>query len=204
MSATTDTIVIPAREGRSLVLRAGERLRLTTPHGGQAVDFFAFVEGDLREWLSPMHTWMATKSLRPREGDTFLTRHRNPIVEFVEDGAGGVHDMLLAACDANRYRSLGHDGRHGCGDNLLNAMAALGYETDMVPQPVNFFTNTEVGPDMALVGGPNTVPPGGYVVIEALVDVVATFSACPWDLSEPWPVNAADGLSEITVEVLRP
>ncbi|MEA2245641.1 MAG: uncharacterized protein QOH46_170 [Solirubrobacteraceae bacterium] len=203
MSTSTSTIVIPAREGRALVLQAGERLRLTTPHGRQAVDFFAFVERDLREWLSPMHTWMATKRLHPRQGDTFLTRHRNPIVQFVEDGAGGVHDMLLAACDANRYRSLGFEGRRGCGDNLVSAMADLGYETDMVPQPVNFFTSTEVGPDMTLMGGPNPVPPGGYVVLEALVDIVCTASACPWDLSEPWPVNAPEGLSEITAEVVQ-
>jgi uncharacterized protein YcgI (DUF1989 family) len=53
------------------------------------------------------------------------------------------------------------------------------------------------------MGGPNPVPPGGYVVLEALVDIVCTASACPWDLSEPWPVNAPEGLSEITAEVVQ-
>jgi uncharacterized protein len=198
------SIVIPAGEGRALELEAGERLRISTPRGGQAVDFFAFRADDLGEWLSPMHTWMSTRSLRPRVGDSFLTRRRRPIVDFVEDGAAGVHDMLLAACDEIRYREFGIEGRPGCGDNLISAMAALGHAVDVVPQPVNFFTNTDVGPDLALGGGPNPVPPGGYVVLEALVDVVCAASACPWDLSEPWVVNSGDGPTEIEAVVLAP
>jgi hypothetical protein len=196
------SIVIPAGEGKALILEAGERLRLSTPKGRQAVDFFGFSARDVNEWLSPMHTWMSTQSLRPRAGDTFLTRFRNPIVKFIEDHAGGVHDMLLAACDARRYELLGHPGRTGCGENLVQAMNDIGYAVDVVPQPINFFTSTEVQPDMTLCGGPNPVAPGSYVILEALVDLVCAASVCPWDFSEPWPVNGPGGLSEIRADVL--
>ncbi|MEA2331015.1 MAG: uncharacterized protein QOH58_1153 [Thermoleophilaceae bacterium] len=198
------SLTIPAREGRALPVKKGERLKLSTPKGQQAVDFFAYEDGNLDAWLSATHTWMSTGSLRPREGDTFLTRFRSPIMKFVEDGAGGVHDMLLAACDEIRYREYGIEGRPGCGDNLITAMAALGHRVDVVPQPINFFTNTEVGADLALGGGPNPVPPGGYVVVEALVDVICAASACPWDRTEPWVVNSPAGPSEIEATVLAP
>lgn len=191
------SLTVPARSGRAFHVKAGEHVRLVTPKGAQAVDFFAFVRDDLREWLSPMHTWVSTRCLRPREGDTFLTRRRRPVVRFVEDGAGGVHDMLLAACDSARYEQVGAGQRAGCGDNMLTAMAELGYETDVVPQPVNFFTNTDVDEKLTLGAGPNPVPPGGYVLLEALMDLVSVACACPWDRAEPWPVNAPEGPTEI-------
>jgi uncharacterized protein YcgI (DUF1989 family) len=155
---------------------------------------------DLDEWLSAPHTWAVTGSLRPAEGNTFLTRLRNPIVKFAEDGAGGVHDMVLASCDRVRYGTFGIE-RDGCGDLMKQAMAELGHTVDVVPQPVNFFTNIEIGPGLTIVGGPNPVRPGGYVVVEALADVVAVATACPWDLSEPWEVNTG-GLTEIELAVL--
>jgi uncharacterized protein YcgI (DUF1989 family) len=195
-------VIVPAMGGRALALSAGERLRISTPKGGQAVDFFAFMAHDLGEWLSAPHTWAVTGSLRPAEGDTFLTRLRNPIARFAEDGAGGVHDMVLASCDAVRYRSFGIE-RDGCGDLMKAAMAELGHEIEVVPQPINFFTNIEIGPGLTIVGGPNPVPPGGYVVLEALADIVCAVTACPWDLSEPWEVNTG-GLSEIEAVVLGP
>ena len=89
-------VVVPAAEGRALRVAEGEIIRVTTPKGRQAADFFAFTP-DVKEWMSPMHTWVATRSIRPREGDTMLSQRRNPLLRFVHDSAGGIHDMLLAA-----------------------------------------------------------------------------------------------------------
>ena len=106
-------------------------------------------------------------SIRPRPGESFLSRHRRPIVDFVEDGADGVHDMLLSACDAERYAQLGHVGPHAsCAENCKAAMHAIGHQIDVVPQPVNFFTNTHVDADGRLTSPPNPVPPGAYVELE--------------------------------------
>jgi uncharacterized protein YcgI (DUF1989 family) len=200
MSSVTAEVIVPAREGRAVLVRAGQRLRVTTPTGGQAVDLFAFNEGDMGEWLSPMHTWAVTGCLRPREGDTFLTQLRNPILEFEEDGAGGVHDMLLAACDERRYRHLGMEPRPGCADNMRTALAQLGYSPGGVPQPVNLFTNIGVGPNLEILGAPSTVQPGAYVVLRALVDTVCAASCCPHDGKTPWPINREP--SDIELRVL--
>lgn len=198
-----ERIAIPARKGHAGHVAAGRTIRIITPQGQQAADFFAFNEADLGEWLSAPHSWTASRHTKPCEGDVFLSRHRNPMLDFTEDGAGGVHDMMLAACDRARYVQLGHPEPHdGCGDNMKNAMRVLGYEIDVVPQPVNFFTNTQVDSDGVLTAPANPVPPGGYVLLTARIDLVCAFSACPFDMpSEGWMVNAEGGPTELVVEI---
>jgi uncharacterized protein YcgI (DUF1989 family) len=85
-------LTIPPAEGRALRLASGETLRITTPKGAQAADFFAFNSFNIGEWLSPNHTWVFTRHVRPRKGDVFLSRFRRPMLEFTEDGAAGTHD----------------------------------------------------------------------------------------------------------------
>ncbi len=101
-------IIVPASEGRAVELRRGERLRITTPKGRQAADFFAFNARNVGEWLSPMHSWVTTFSVKPRQGDTLISRFRRPMLTIVEDGAAGCHDMMIAACDQFRYEFFGH------------------------------------------------------------------------------------------------
>jgi uncharacterized protein YcgI (DUF1989 family) len=56
-----DRIVVPAAEGRAIPVAQGKRVRVTTPAGSQAADFFAYNADDLDEWLSPMHSWVTTR-----------------------------------------------------------------------------------------------------------------------------------------------
>ncbi len=201
LSGTRETLVIPAAEGRAFDVVAGERFELRTPAGAQAADFFAFDAHDLGDWLSPSHTWTWTRTMTPREGQELLSRRRRPMLRLIADRAGGAHDMFIAACDQARYEQLGHEGPHrNCSDNLREAMAARGYEIDVVPQPVNFFTHTEIDASQRLVNYPNPVPPGGSVVLEALIDLVCVVSSCPYDLClDDWPINAEGGVTELEV-----
>jgi uncharacterized protein len=193
---------VPAAGGKAVRVDAGRRIRVSNPQGGQCADFFAFT-ADLSEWLSPMHTWVAQRRIRPRAGDVFLSQRRRPLLDFVEDGADGVHDMLIAACDPARYEQLGFEGPHrSCAENLREAMRELGLEIPIVPQPVNLFTLSQVERDGTLVSPSNPVPPGAYVALEARADLVCAVSACPFDLQMPgWVVNAEGRLSEIRIEV---
>jgi hypothetical protein len=195
-------MIVAAAHGLAFRVAAGQRLRLSTPEGGQCADFFAFTP-DLAEWLSPMHTWVGSRHVRPRAGDVFVSQRRRPLLDFAEDHAGGVHDMLLAACDTERYRLLGAGDSHcSCAENLREAMRALGLEIPLVPQPVNFFANTVVDSDGTMSSPANPVPPGASVVLAARVDLVCAISACPFDVQSPgWIVNAEGQLSELRIEL---
>ncbi len=196
-------IIVPAAEGRAIELRQGQRLRITTPKGRQAADFFAFNARNPGEWLSPMHSWVTSFSVKPRQGDTLISRFRRPMLTIVEDGAAGCHDMMIAACDQFRYEFFGHKGPHAsCADNLETAMRRLGHAIPVIPQPVNFFTNTVITPEGRLTSPPNPVPPGAYVEIEAAMDLIAVVSSCPFDLPiDGWSINAEGGPSELILDV---
>ena len=195
--------IINASEGHATRVTKGARIRITTPKGAQAADFFAYNAETISEWLSPMHTWVLNRSVKPRQGHKLISRFRRPMLAFTEDGAAGVHDMMLAACDQFRYEQYGHKGAHpSCSENLHVAMRREGYEIDVVPQPINFFTNTYIDGESNLTSPPNTVPSGAYVELEALMDLICVVSSCPFDLAIPdWPINSADGVTELIVEV---
>lgn len=199
-------MVVPASEGRAVRLGRGKRLRLTTPKGNQAADFFAFNAENPGEWLSCPHSWVTTFCIKPRQGDEFLSRFRRPMLKLVEDGAGGMHDMMIAACDQFRYEFFGHKGPHAsCSDNLQQAMRREGYEISVIPQPINFFTHTEVHADGRLSAPGGRIPPGAFVVVEALMDLICVVSSCPYDLANAtkgWEVNPGAKVTELLVEIL--
>jgi uncharacterized protein len=196
-------IIVPPREGHAIKVLRGQTIRITTPKGAQAADFFAYNAENVGEWLSANHTWVTTFCVRPRAGDEFLSRFRRPMLRFAEDGAEGVHDMMIAACDQFRYEFFGHKGPHAsCSENLCVAMRRLGHQVDVIPQPINFFTHTRVESDGRFLSPPNPVKPGAFVVLEALIDVIGVVSSCPFDLAvEGWTINAGQGPSELIVEV---
>lgn len=112
--------------------------------------------------------------------------------------------MLIAACDPARYREFGVEGYHrSCAENLVTAMAESGRKVTVIPQPLNFFTNTRVTDDQSLVSPPNPVPAGSYVVLEALAHIVCVVSACPFDLPlDWWPINSEEGPTDLSLEIL--
>ena len=197
------TIIAPG-EGRGFRVSKEQHILVTTPKGQQAADFFAYSENNINEWLSPNHTWVWTRSVRPRRGDIILSRFRRPMIEFVEDGADGFHDMMIAACDQFRYEQLGFSGNHpSCSENLRTAMQRHGHNIQVIPQPINFFTHTLVTEEGGFISPPNPVKPGAYVKLQALMDLICVVSSCPYDLAlEDWPINAPGGPTELVVDVL--
>lgn len=165
--------IVPAREGRAVLVNAGQNIRITTLKGAQAADFFAYNAHNVGEWLSANHTWVTTFCVKPREGDTFISRFRRPMLSFLKDGAEGVHGMMIAACDQFRYEFFGHNAPHpSYTENLCVSMRRLGYHIDVIPQPINFFTNTHVEANGSFVSPPNPVPPGAFVEMNALMDLI--------------------------------
>ena len=108
---TTETIHVPAREGRAVTVPSGTLFRIVDVEGSQVADLFAFNAEDVGEHHSAMHTRAAVSRLFPRLGEAFVTNRRRPIFTLEQDDSPGVHDMLIAPCDPERYRaSASRDG----------------------------------------------------------------------------------------------
>lgn len=194
-----ERLIVRAREGRAVRVSAGQRFRVVDLEGSQVGDLFAFAADDPREHASAEHTRVGVGRLFPRPGEAFLTNRRRPILTLVSDESPGVHDMLMAACDPERYRLLGAPAEHAsCAENLRAAMAAEGVADVPVPQPINLFMNIPIAADGTLLAEPAPTRPGDSVTIRAELDAIVVLSACPQDLT---PINGP-GPSPLAVELL--
>ena len=198
-----DPILVPARKGKAARLDRGERLRLVNTHGRQVVDTWAFNRDDIAEFMSMEHTRAHLQKILPTTGDTLYSNRRRPMLSFVEDTSGGIHDTLIAACDAPRYELLGVAGHHdSCADNLRAALAELGLAPPEIPAPLNMFMNIPIGPGGAISWEPSIAGLGSHVVLRAEIDLVLVFSACPQDIV---PINGLDRTpKDVHFEILAP
>ena len=179
---------IPARRGRAVRLDAGQSLKVINTHGHQVVDFWAFCDPDVGEFLSMEHLRATITTIFPRQGHDLATNKRRPILHFVEDTSPGIHDTLMAACDNERYGLLGCTEYHdNCTDNLKAAMAELGVTAHEVPSPLNLWMNIPVDAQGGLGWGEPVSKPGDHVVFRAEMDCICAMSCCPQDIL---PVNA--------------
>ncbi len=188
----SDLVTIPARRGKAALVKRGQVVKVINTHGDQVVDTWAFNADDLKEFMSMEHTRPHILKLIPGVGDAMLTNKRRPILTFLEDTSGGIHDTIICACDRYRYKFLGVDGYHdNCTDNLHAAMQQIGLEAPETPSPLNLFMNIPVHADGSLSFEPPVSTPGSYVALRAEMDLVIAFSACPQDIL---PINGVGHL----------
>lgn len=181
------TYEIAARCGRAVRLEAGERLAVVNPSGTQVCDFWAFAADDLREFLSMEHLRPALGRTIPRPGDALVTNRREVLLVLEEDTSPGVHDTVIAACDAARYRQLGAVGYHdNCTDNLRMALLAIGSRAPEIPAPLNLWMNVPVASDSSFQWLPPVAKPNDHVTFRAERGCIVVMSACPQDML---PVN---------------
>ncbi|MEM7221894.1 MAG: urea carboxylase-associated family protein [Pseudomonadota bacterium] len=197
MSLTT----LPAGHGKAFSLTRGQSARIALPEGPQVVDAWAFCKPDLAEFLSAEHTRSCLEKLIPSVGDALYSNRRAPILTITDDTSPGVHDLLLSACDNERYLLLGHEGPHRtCTDNLREALAVLGLAPPKVPSPFNIFENVTIGTDGRLAIAPPVARTGDALTLRAARDLILVLSACPMDIA---PTNGPDCRPKpATVEIL--
>ncbi|TMJ72124.1 MAG: urea carboxylase-associated family protein, partial [Alphaproteobacteria bacterium] len=73
-------IEIPARRGKALHLRRGQKAQVVNTKGQQVVDTWAFNAADLSEFMSMEHSRVAMGRIIPAIGDALVTNRRRPIL----------------------------------------------------------------------------------------------------------------------------
>lgn len=182
---------VPARCGVAVRLAAGQSLTIINPTGWQVCDFWAFNADNTHEYMSMAHVHTDLLSVIPKAGDRLVSNLRNPLLTLTKDTSDGVHDTVIAACDANRYKELGVEEYHdNCADNLRQAMIAIGQKAPFVPAPFNLWMNVPIRPNGGLAWAAPVSKPGDAMTFRAEMPVFAVMSACPQDIT---PVNGDDG-----------
>ncbi len=181
------TVEIPAQSGAVVSLGAGHRLKIIDVEGAQVADLFAVLATDKDEWLSVAVTRGVNWRLFPAVGQPFLSGSYLPLLTFEQDDSPGVHDMLAAPCSAKMYAALGHDGYHpSCSENFRTAAAKVDWHPLHVPDPVNIFQRTPIGPDGSITALPALTKPGDSVTLRAEAPICVIVTACSMDIE---PIN---------------
>lgn len=186
-------VLVPAREGRGVRVRAGQLLDLIDVEGQQVADLVAWLADDPTEYLSPAHTVSCNASVRLGAGSTLFTNHRRPLFTVARDDVER-HDIVVPCCDAERYsRDFGLDDHPHCLGNLAQARDLLDVDFDLRGELAwNVFMHNRVTPAGEVVTDPAAHGPGATITLRAAFDVVVLVSACPQDLT---PCNNFDPTS---------
>jgi hypothetical protein len=188
-------LIVPGGYGRSIDVAKGQYVGVRDIEGGQCGDFWAIAADDLDHFLSPSYTWVHLGRIQPRVGDQLVTNRREPILTIIADDVGW-HDMLVPACDKQRYeRYYGVTGHRNCHDNFLEAMGMRDWGKRPVPQPFNLFMNTLVELDGTMHIKDPISKAGDIVLMMAMMSLIVVVSACPMDLN---PVGG-QGITDLEI-----
>lgn len=121
------------------------------------------------------------------------------MLTLISDTSPGVHDMLIAACDPERYQQLGAaPGHRSCANNLREVAHQHGFEIPVVPQPVNVFMSSPPLPDGTIEWRASPSGPGDAITLRAEMDLIVIVSSCPMDLIE----ISVGGLTDLRLDVV--
>ena len=174
-------VVLPAGQGWTHELAAGEILRIVDLEGNQAVDTLFFNARDTSERYSATDTIRAQGNLYLTTGTALLSSEGRPLLSIVADTCGR-HDTVGGACSAesNQVRySLAKKDMHNCRDSFLLALSSRGMTKRDLPSNINFFMNVPVTAKGALTFEDGVSAPGRYVEMKAAMDVLVLISNCP-------------------------
>jgi hypothetical protein len=164
------------------IVTRGQVLRIVDLEGRQAVDFLCYSAEDPAERYHAPNTIKKAGTLKLTRGHVLYSDVARPLMTITEDTAGG-HDTIGGCCSEPSNRLLyGVEGRPGCRENFLTALAGFGRgRADIVPN-VNFFCSVPIGRDNRLadtVFTPGPSRPSDHVDLRAETDVLVALSNCP-------------------------
>jgi uncharacterized protein len=184
-------------EGVAVEVKTGQVLQIATVKGKQVADFVAFNLDDTAEYLSTAVTRAKNSSIMLQQGMKLYSSRRNALLELSEDTVGR-HDMLFAACDPRRYKDdFGLDEHANCREALTGALTDYGVGFDQIPDPINWFMNVSILQRGELEIRESLAERNDYVLLTALMDVVAAISACPQDQNATNGGNPSDILVRV-------
>jgi urea carboxylase-associated protein 1 len=176
-------VILPAGEGWTHEVHAGETFRIVDLEGNQAVDTIFFSARDVTERYSATETIRAQGNIYLTTGTALMSSEGRPLLTIVADTCGR-HDTLGGACSAesNQVRyALAKKYMQNCRDSFLLALARHGHGMTKrdLPANINFFMNVPVTPTGELTFADGVSGPGRYVEMRALRDVLVLISNCP-------------------------
>lgn len=167
--------IIPACSGMKIDVKQGQSITVIDIEGGQVVDFFAEVNGNVNEFLSTGVTIDCNESLKLNVGDFIYTNLYRPMIKVITDDVGE-HDLLHPCCRPEMYDFFYHNGEEhpNCFDNINRVLD----EQRAVIVPVNLFMHTKISTNGSISVEEPVSKAGDKIVLKALMDITLGIAAC--------------------------
>lgn len=167
--------IIPACSGMKIDVKQGQSIKVIDIEGGQVVDFFAEVNGNVNEFLSTGVTIDCNESLKLNVGDIIYTNLYRPMIKVITDDVGE-HDLLHPCCRPEMYDFFYHNGEEhpNCFDNINRVLD----EQRAVIVPVNLFMHTKISTNGSISVEEPVSKAGDKIVLKALMDITLGVAAC--------------------------
>ena len=179
--STVNEIVVPAREGRGVIVRAGQLLDIIDLEGQQAVDALLYCAEDPAERYSAQDTLRVQGSAYVQLG-TRLISNRDRIMARITADTCGRHDTSAGccSCESNAVR-FGEPTKyqHACRENFILELSKYGMAKRDIVANLNFFMNVPIDPSGNFTVVDGISAGGNYVDITAEMDVIFVISNCP-------------------------
>lgn len=188
--------VIQSNSGRAFVVKKGQVLRIA---GQSTADFVVFNLRNVRERFDQARTKVDQGKLYVSTGDVLISKFNNVMMTIVKDTYRGTHDMEKGMCSTSFYKKWGDKifkiygatwkklGRkrgvapkHGCWENLAQALRPWKVLKEDIPSPLNIFQTMVINAKNGTMRYAMTRPkPGSHIDLRAEMDCLAGISACP-------------------------
>ena len=167
--------IISACSGMKIDVKQGQSITVIDIEGGQVVDFFAEVNGNVNEFLSTGVTIDCNESLKLNVGDIIYTNLYRPMIKVLTDDVGE-HDLLHPCCRPEMYDFFYHNGEEhpNCFDNINRVLD----EQRAVIVPVNLFMHTKISTNGSISVEEPVSKAGDKIVLKALMDITLGVAAC--------------------------
>jgi uncharacterized protein YcgI (DUF1989 family) len=173
-SMADHSIDVPACEGRSWTVRAGQEVRIVAVEGPQAADVIAWNADDPRESLSSWLTRHISKNFGRAATIYSKLPAARPMFTVLTDRPGLLW-LSPGRCNRLKYPP----GHANCQDILAATIEPFGMSPFDVPEVLNVFMNPRLHEDGTYEFRASPVDAGDYFAMRAEMDVVMAVSACP-------------------------
>ncbi|HBP9397237.1 TPA: urea carboxylase-associated family protein [Clostridioides difficile] len=167
--------IINPCSGIKIKVTKGQKIEIVDIKGGQVVDFFAEMQDDSAEFISPGVTIDCNESLRLQVGNLMYSNKYKPMFKILYDDVRE-HDLLHPCCKLEMYDFFYNNGENhpNCFDNINQALGT----SHQIIHPINLFMYTKLNTDGSIEVCEPLSKANDKIVLEALENMTLGIAAC--------------------------
>ena len=173
------TLIVPAKQHWSGLIKKGHVLTIKDTYGQQALDFLCYDADNTSDRYSATNTVKVQGNVYVGKGTVLYADSGKPLLRVIEDTVGK-HDTIYGCCsNPNNKLRYGAETTESCYTNFTKELKKHGMDVTSIVPNVNWFMSVPVMADGSAGIAEAALKPGSYVSLKATCNVLAVLSNCP-------------------------